>query len=158
MALEVVGSRPTGHPKCGILNVKFGIETILDIDMHQPQDSSSVDLKERTKRFALSIIKLVQSLSSSQITEVIGKQFLRAATSVGANYRSACRSRSRADFVSKITIVEEETDESAYWLELLNELRLITDSQYELLAKEANELTAIFVTSSKTAKANAHPI
>ena len=90
--------------------------------MTQTLNSSNGDLKGRTRQFALNIINLVQALPSSQTTAVIGKQLLRSATSVGANYRAACRSRSRADFVSKITIVEEEADESAYWLELLSEL------------------------------------
>ena len=124
--------------------------------MGQTSESSSGDLKGRTKQFALNIIKAVEGLPPSQTCAVIGKQLLRAGTSVGANYRAACRSRSRADFVSKITAVEEETDECSYWLELLHELHLIGDLPFETLTKEANELTAIFVTSSKTAKANAH--
>jgi four helix bundle protein len=118
---------------------------------------SNGDLKGRTKLFALNVIKLVETLPTSQTTAVIGKQLLRAATAVGANYRAACRARSRADFISKITVVEEEADETAYWLELLHELQLITNHQFESLEKEAHELTAIFVSSSKTAKANARP-
>ncbi len=123
--------------------------------MNQAYASSSGDLKSRTKQFALNVIKLAESLPRSETTAVLGKQLLRAATSVGANYRSACRSRSRADFVSRITVVEEEADECSYWLELLHELHLIDDAQFQSLRKEADELTAIFVTSSKTAKANA---
>ncbi len=122
--------------------------------MNTPSDSSRGDLRDRTKQFALQIVQLVEALPSSQTTAVIGKQLLRSATAVGANYRSACRSRSRADFISKITVVEEEADETAYWLELLHELHVIDEHQFGLLWKEASELTAIFVTSSKTAKAN----
>ena len=77
------------------------------------------ELKRRTRRFALDVIRLVDSLPRSKTTEVIGRQLLRSATSVGANYRAACRARSSADFVSKMGIVEEEADESMYWMELL---------------------------------------
>ena len=123
--------------------------------MSTTNKSSYSDLRNRTKELAISVVRLVEGLPSTQTNTVLGRQLLRAATAVGANYRSACRSRSRADFVSKITVVEEESDESAYWLELLHELRLITDGQFEKLQKEASELTAIFVASSKTAKTNA---
>jgi four helix bundle protein len=123
--------------------------------MDHTSESPLGDLKGRTKQFALNIIKTVEGLPPSQTSAVLGKQLLRAGTSVGANYRAACRSRSRADFISKITVVEEETDEYSYWLELLHELHLIGYAQFEALTSESNELTAIFVSSSKTAKANA---
>lgn len=76
-------------------------------------------LKERTKRFALEIIRLVEKLPKGRTSDILGKQLLAAGTSVGANYRAACRARSSADFVSKMGIVEEEADESIYWMELL---------------------------------------
>lgn len=109
-------------------------------------------LKERTKQFAIEIIKLVESLPKGLIAGVIGKQLLRSATSVGANYRSACRAKSRADFISKMGIVEEEADESLYWLELLLEDRLVSRKQIEHLMTEGNEITAMVVASIKTAR------
>ena len=112
------------------------------------------ELKQRTKKFALRIIKLVQSLPKSKEGDVLGHQLLRAATSVGANYRAACRARSQADFISKITIVEEEADECCYWLELIDEAELIEKEKLINIMKEADELTAIFTASGKTAKEN----
>jgi four helix bundle protein len=112
----------------------------------------SVELKSRTKRFALEIIRLVESLPKSMITMNLGKQLLRSATSVGANYRAACRARSRADFISKITIVEEEADESLFWMELLQESGTANSETLSCLMNEARELTAIFTTSGQTAK------
>lgn len=85
-------------------------------------------LKNRTKQFGLAVIRLVESLPKSLTAGIIGKQLLRAATSVGANYRAVCRARSKADFVAKLGIVEEEIDESGYWLELLVEANLIKQS------------------------------
>jgi four helix bundle protein len=111
----------------------------------------SVELKSRTKRFALDIISLVESLPKSMTTMNLGKQLLRSATSVGANYRAACRARSRADFISKITIVEE-ADESLFWLELLQESGIVNGEPLSRLMNEAKELTAIFTTSGQTAK------
>ena len=113
---------------------------------------NSEEIKQRTKKFSLRIIKLIETLPKTKITDVIGKQLLRSATSVGANYRSACRSRSRADFVSKICIVEEEADESAYWLELLLDSVIVNNHEVSSLLKEAKELTAIFTASGRTAK------
>jgi four helix bundle protein len=109
-------------------------------------------LKARTKKFALAVIELVQSLSPGRISDVLENQLLRSATSVGANYRSACRARSNADFISKISIVEEEADESMYWLELLTEAGIVHGARIAALMKEADELTAIFTTAGKTAK------
>ncbi len=110
------------------------------------------DIKQRTKEFALRIIKLIENLPKNRTSNVIGGQLLRAATSIGANYRSACRARSRADFVSKICIVEEEADESSYWLELLIESKIIHHNEIANLLQEAHELTAIFASSGRTAK------
>ena len=110
------------------------------------------ELKKRTKQFALRVIKLFNSLPKKKDAEVLGVQLLRASTSVGANYRAACRARSQADFISKITVVEEEADESAYWIELLGESGIVKKKLLENLLKEANELTAIFTSSGQTAK------
>jgi four helix bundle protein len=112
----------------------------------------SDELKRRTKEFGLKIIKLVEELPKSKVGDVIGRQLLRSATSIGANYRAACRARSQADFVSKICVAEEEADESAYWLELCLDTKISEESKIAPLLKEANELTAIFVASGKTAK------
>ena len=112
------------------------------------------DLKERTKRFALQIIKVVQGLPKGRTADILGGQLLRAGTSVGANYRSACRAESPADFVSKMGIVEEEADESIYWMELLIEAGIIKAAELEFLMREANELLAIAVSSIKTARRN----
>lgn len=109
-------------------------------------------LKERTKHFSLRVISLVNALPNSQAAEVIGRQLLRSATSVGANYRAACRARSRAEFITKLGIVEEEVDESAYWLELLIEAEIMPQARLTDLLEEAHELTAIIVTSRKTAR------
>jgi len=110
------------------------------------------ELKERTKQFALSIIRLVSSIPRKPETDVIRHQIIRSATSIGANYRAACRARSRAEFISKIGIVEEEADETAYWLELLNESGLAKPAQVTKLLEEARELVAIFSASRRTAK------
>jgi four helix bundle protein len=111
------------------------------------------DLKQRTKEFALRIIKLVESLPRGKITDVIGKQLLRSGTSVGANYRSACRAKSTPDFISIMGTVEEETDESIYWMELLIESGMISKDEVDELLDEADQLVAITVSSIKTARA-----
>lgn len=111
-------------------------------------------LKERTKTFAINVIKLIQGLPRNKEVDVLTNQLLRSATSVGANYRAACRARSQANFISKITIVEEEADECCYWLELMIECKLGEEKTLCELKKEANELTAIFTASGKTAKNN----
>ena len=111
------------------------------------------DLKARSKKFALDIFKLVEILPKNKVGNVISNQILRSATSVGANYRAACRSRTPKDFVSKITVVEEEADETLYWLELIDESGLNKSDLLTALMKEANELTAIFTATGKTAKA-----
>ena len=83
------------------------------------------DIKKRTKGFALRVVRLVETLPKSRTSEVIGKQLLRSGTSVGANYRAACRAKSPADFISKMGTVEEEADESMYWMELLVEAEIV---------------------------------
>src|SRR5262245_5730641 len=113
-----------------------------------------VELKERTKKFALRVIRLVEALPSGRLCDTIGRQILRSGTSVGANYRASCRARSTADFVSKMGIVEEELDECLYWLELLAETKTIEGNRLKNLEKEANELLSIAVSSIKTARLN----
>src|SRR5687767_12986737 len=100
----------------------------------------------RTKRFALSVIRLYCSLSRSTVEQVLGKQVLRSGTSVGAHYREACRAKSNADFVSKVEGALQELDETIYWLELLLESSPAQNAEIEPLAAEANELISIFVT------------
>ena len=112
------------------------------------------DLKLRTKVFALDIIKMVKSMPDDKVGRVLGNQILRSGTSVAANYRSACKARSKADFISKITIVEEEADETMLWLELIMESSTLNNDLTKALHKESNELTAIFTSSGKTAKEN----
>ena len=111
------------------------------------------DLKERTKQFALRAIKLIDALPRKRSAEVIGRQLLRSATSVGANYRAARRARSTAEFQAKLGIVEEEADESVYWMELIVESGLMKPALVEALLDEAREITAIIVSSIKTSKA-----
>ena len=115
------------------------------------------ELKERTKKFALSIINLVEELPNTLAGRTIGNQIIRSGTSVAANYRAACRARSNADFISKITVVEEECDETLFWLELIVEANLLKKEKLQDLIKEADELTAIFTASGKTARQNNPP-
>jgi four helix bundle protein len=115
------------------------------------------EFKKRTKTFALRVIHLVESLPASRASNVIGRQLLRSGTSVGANYRAACRGRSRPEFISKLGIVEEECDESMHWMALLIEGQLIKPVRLSNLIKEANELLAMVVVSTKTAKFRNNP-
>ena len=110
------------------------------------------DLRQRTKTFALRVIRLFVALPKTTEAQVIGKQVLRAGTSVGAHYREATRSRSTAEFISKIEGGLEELDESAYWLELLGESGIVEQQRLSALQQETDELTAILVTCSKNAK------
>ncbi len=112
-------------------------------------------LKKRTKEFALRIMKLVDALPNSKSGRAIGAQLVRSGTSVGSNYRAACRGRSRAEFIAKLGIVSEEADESAFWLELIIEGSLLPAQRVEALHKEASELTAIMVASRLSARRNA---
>ncbi len=109
--------------------------------------------KSRTKHFALRVIRLVETLPRSGAGRVIGQQLLRCATSVGANYRAACRARSRAEFIAKMGIVEEECDESVYWIELLVESGLVDAALLEDLRGEAEEILSLVVASIKTSRA-----
>lgn len=110
------------------------------------------DLRNRTQEFGLRVIHLTEALPAGGPGRVIGNQLLRAGTSVGANYRAACRARSRRDFLSKLGITLEEADESAYWLELVIKAGLLPKARVEALLGENNELVSIFVASLKTAR------
>lgn len=109
------------------------------------------ELKARTKRFALQVMQLIDRLPNTVKGRVVANQLMKAATSVGANYRAACRGRSQAEFISKLSIVLEESDECCYWLELIMEGGLIPAEQVTDLYKEADEITAIMTASHKTA-------
>lgn len=109
-------------------------------------------IKQRTKTFAIRVIRLVDSLPQTVSAQVIAKQIVRSSTAVAANYRASCRARSQAEFIAKLGIVEEEADESLFWLELLVESGIVKKEKLELLMAEANELTSIIVSSIKTAK------
>jgi len=113
------------------------------------------ELKRRTKQFALRVIRCAEALPKTVTGRVIANQLVRCGTSVGANYRAALRARSTADFINKIGVVLEEADETAFWLELIIEARLLPEKQVAALLKEANELTAIFAASHKTTKIHA---
>ena len=113
---------------------------------------NSPDLKARTKQFALRILRLYRALPAKEEARILGRQILRSGTSVGANYRAACRARSKAEFISKLGVVLEEADETVFWLELLLEGGIVKHEKLDALLNEANELTSIFVTSLCTAK------
>jgi four helix bundle protein len=113
------------------------------------------DLKQRTKHFALRIIKMFAALPKTDECRVLGKQVLRSGTSVGANYREAAASRSTAEFISKLGDCHKELEETQYWLELLMESGCVSPPRLEPLRQEASELTAIIVTSIRSAKRNA---
>ena len=115
------------------------------------------EMKQRTKTFALRILDLADALPRTRSGNVIAGQIVRSGTSVAANYRALCRAKSRADFVNKTSIVEEEADESCFWLELLIDRGLLAPRRVQPLLKDANELTAIFVASRKTAGARQRP-
>ena len=114
--------------------------------------SKSEELRERTKAFALRTIALFRSLSRSPDAQIMGKQLLRSGTSVAANYRAACRARSKAEFVAKIGVVLEEADESALWIELLGDSGVVRKHRLDNLLDEAHQLTAIFTASRETAR------
>ena len=112
------------------------------------------ELLARTKAFALRSLKLVDHLPRTISGRAIGNQLVRSATSVGANYRAACRARSRAEFTAKLGVVAEEADESVYWLELIREGGILPEAKIVDLLKEANELTAIFTAGRRTSSRN----
>ncbi|MEK6337027.1 MAG: four helix bundle protein [Acidobacteriota bacterium] len=110
------------------------------------------ELKNRSKQFAIRIVKLFRSLPKAEEARIIGKQVLRSGTSIAANYRAVCRARSKAEFIAKIGIVVEEADETVLWLELLVETDIVKEPRMASLLKESNELLAIFAASQYTAR------
>lgn len=113
--------------------------------MNEPQ------MKNRTKQFALRILKMADALPTSRSGNAIANQLVRSGTSVAANYRALCRSKSRADFINKTSIVEEEADEAGFWLELIVDAGLLAQTRVKPLLVEAGEITAMLVASRKTA-------
>ena len=111
------------------------------------------EFKQRTKNLALRVIQLAEELPKSKIADILGRQLVRSGTSVGANYRSACRGKSIPDVLAKLAIVEEEADETAYWLELLVEAKMVAQNRVAELLKENNEIVAMTVASIKTLRA-----
>jgi four helix bundle protein len=112
------------------------------------------EFKKRTRAFALRVVRLAEALPRTRTADVIGKQLLRCGTSVGANYRAACRAKSQADFIAKMGIVEEEADETIYWMELLVESGSIEQERVASLLDEANQIVALVVSSIRTARSN----
>lgn len=110
------------------------------------------ELKKRTKEFALRCIKLAEALPKTRAGNIVAAQLIRSATSVGANYRAACRARSVPDFISKMGVTLEETDESVYWMEVIVESGMQSEKRVSALLKEGNELVSIFVASLNTAQ------
>ena len=109
--------------------------------------------KDRTKKLALEVIKMSEALPNTRAADIIGRQVLRSATSVGANYRAACRAKSTGDMIAKLAIVEEEGDETLYWFELLAEAKIVPAEPIAPLMKEADEIVAMTVASIKTLRA-----
>ncbi len=110
------------------------------------------EMKQRTKEFAKEIIKLCWKLPNNREGRLIGDQTFRSGTSVAANYRSACRARSRAEFISRLSVVEEEADETLFWLEVIKEMKIFQYSKIYALLKENEEIISIVVASIRTAK------
>ncbi|OGP71457.1 MAG: four helix bundle protein [Deltaproteobacteria bacterium RBG_16_50_11] len=109
-------------------------------------------MRNRTKEFAKQIITLCRQLPENREGRLIGNQIFRSGTSVGSNYRAVCRARSKADFIAKIGLVLEETDETLYWLELIDETKIMKNGALKEIKKEANELVAIFVSTVNKAR------
>ena len=113
-----------------------------------------IEMKRRTKEFAKEIITLCRKLPNNREGRLVGDQIFRSGTSIAANYRSACRARSKAEFISKLAIVEEEADETLFWLEVISEMKIFLYEKLDALMKENDEILAIVVASIKTAKKN----
>lgn len=111
---------------------------------------NETEMKNRTKSFAIRVLKLIEALPDSRSGRIIANQLGRSGTSVGANYRAVCRAKSSADMIAKLSVVEEEADESSFWLEVIPEIGLMRQSKVTALHKEAGELTAIMVASRQT--------
>jgi four helix bundle protein len=127
--------------------------------LEQPDKGDALNMdaesfKARTKNLALRIIRLVDALPNDRTADVIGKQLIRSGTSIGANYRAACRAKSPRDMIAKLKTVEEEADESMYWMELLIDAELIPQSRITNLLKETDEILAMSVASIKTLRAS----
>ena len=120
--------------------------------------SQAQELKERTKQFAIRVVRLFRSLPKTEEARIVGKQALRSGTSVAANYRAVCRARSKAEFIAKIGVVVEEADETVFWLELLVETGIVAQARMDGLLTEANELLAIFAASQRTSKEQNDPM
>lgn len=110
------------------------------------------EMKQRTKDYANRVVRVCDSLPDGWVAQTLGKQLLRSGTSVGANYRAVCRAKSNADFINKLRIVEEECDESLFWMEILSDNQLVSASRLKKLMQEGNEILAIVVSSAKTAR------
>lgn len=122
--------------------------------MAKGESDGPKDLKARTQELALRIVRLTRALPNSPEGWVLGKQVLRSGTAVGANYRSCQRGKSKADFIAKLAVAEEEADETCYWLELIIAAELLPRDRVEPLLNEAREITAILTAAGKTAKEN----
>jgi four helix bundle protein len=122
--------------------------------MGKRTDVRSEQLKDRTKQFAIGIVRLFRSLPKADEARVIGRQLLRSGTSVAANYRAVCRARSKAEFAAKMGVVVEEADETVFWLEMLVDTDTMSNNEIDGLLTEGNELLAIFAASQRTAKMN----
>jgi four helix bundle protein len=133
----------------GKLNAEFGMR-----NSERPEALGEPDLRKRTKAFALQILKLVDALPKTTAGRALASQVVRSGTSVAANYRAACRAKSTADFIAKMAIVEEEADETLFWLELLDDSELVPAAKLTAIKQEADELIAITVASIKTARRN----
>jgi four helix bundle protein len=134
-------------PPCRFWILDFGF---WKDDRHGGEMVTEIEFKNRTKDIALRIIKLVASLPKTWEAEIIGKQLLRSGTSVGANYRAACRGKSIPDVINKLAIVEEEADESMFWIELLTEAEIIPERKTSVLHNDIDEIIAMTVASIKT--------
>lgn len=146
---------------CGLLNQKLVMNEVKLSEFRNPKSAiervlnmNKDDMKRKTMQFGLNIITLVEGLPRGRTADAIGNQLLRSGTSVGANYRAACRARSKADFISKMGLVKEEADESIYWMELLVESEKVDIKSVESLMNGGNEILAITVSSIKTARSN----
>ena len=113
-----------------------------------------IEMKRRTKEFAKEIIRLCRELPTNREGRLIGDQIFRSGTSIAANYRSACRARSKAEFISKLSIVEEEADETLFWLEVIKEMKIFQYEKLDTLMKENDEILSIVIASIRTAKKN----
>jgi four helix bundle protein len=126
----------------------FRLPEIALLSVGSPMDEQT--FKDRTKRLGLTIIRLIERLSRTTTADVIGRQVIRSGTSIGANYRAACRGRSTADAIAKLRIVEEQADETIYWIGLLVELGLVPPQEASMILPETNEIIAMTVASIRT--------